>query len=73
MNEGDIIKEIMKQKKVTYRDLADRCGFSSPSGVSMAVTRKHGMRTDVLNKLATAMGCEIIIRDTVSGDEYKII
>lgn len=68
-----IIREIMQKKGYTNESLAQKCGYSTPSGVSNIICRDGGMRVDNLFKLLDAMDCEIIIRDNVGyGEEWVV-
>ena len=73
MTGKEAIKDIMWEKRVTQATLGERIGSTNPSTVGGFINRGvHDMRTDILVKLANAMGCKVIIRDPSTGKEWNI-
>ena len=73
MNEKQIIREIMHQKRCTQQQLADGLGYKSQANViGLLSLSKKGMRTDIFKRITDFLGCEIIIRDTISGQEWIV-
>lgn len=69
----ETIKEIMKLRGFTYKTLAEKCGYTSHSGVSTKLSRPNGMRVDILKKFLEAMDCELVIRSKLADkSEWKI-
>lgn len=61
MDEKEIVRDIMRIHGLTQAGLAERTGYSTSSGVSEALNRKR-MSVDILVKLVSAMGCEVVVR-----------
>lgn len=72
MTEVEIIKTIMKSKKVNQTELSSRMGYSAQGALGRAFSNKNGMRMDVLIKMVRALGCELIIRDRDNMKEYAV-
>ena len=73
MNEADIIKAMLKIKKMSQEDLAREAGYVSQSNITGILNRsKKGIRADNLCKMLTAMNCELVIRDKDSGTEFIV-
>ena len=68
------IKAIMKEKKVTAEELAQRCNKSKQAIYNSfyrdRTTRQNGMSFANAEELAEGLGCEIVIRDKETGKEY---
>ena len=72
MTEVEIIKTIMKSKKVNQSELSNRMGYAGQGALGRALSNKNGMRIDVLIKMVRALGCELIIRDRDNMKEYAV-
>ena len=73
MTGKDAIRDIMWEKRFTQKRLGEAVGAASQTGISNILNRgTHDMRTDILAKLANAMGCEVVIRDPATGKEWII-
>lgn len=74
MNEKEVIREVMKLRDWNQTKLAEKAGFKSQSNITGLLNNgKSGMRIDNLYKILRAMGCEIIVRDTMgSKKEWEI-
>jgi transcriptional regulator with XRE-family HTH domain len=72
MTEVEIIKTIMKSKKVNQTELSNRMGYAGQGALGRALSNKNGMRTDVLIKMVRALGCDLIIRDRDNMKEYAV-
>ena len=64
MNAKKLVKEIMAARGWSQAKLAEEAGFPGQSNITGILNRGSAdMRVDQLVRLATAMGCEVIIRD----------
>lgn len=74
MTEKDVVKAILNKRKWSQADLAKEAGFKSQSDVTGYLNRgKNGIRTDILIRMAHALGCEVVIRDKmVKGQEWVL-
>lgn len=72
MTEVEIIKTIMKSKKVTQTELAKRMGYTAQGGVGSVFGSKKGVRTDIIVKMLRELNCELIIRDRDNMKEYAV-
>lgn len=69
----EIMKEIMKLRGFTNQTLAEKCGYTTASGVSTKLARSNGMRVDTLVKFLEAMDCELVIRSKLKDkSEWKV-
>ena len=68
MTEIEIVKTLLKSKKMTHALLADKLGMATPSGVSNRLQGKS-MTVEVLVKMLDAMDCELVIRNKVGDKE----
>ncbi len=67
------LKEIMKQRGFTNASLAEKCGYSTASGVSTKLSRSKGMRVDTLIKFLSAMDCELVIRSKLTDKSEWVL
>ena len=73
MNEIEVIKKLLADKKMSYALLAEKVGFATPSGVSNRLAGRS-MTVEVLVQLLEAMDCELIIRNKVGDKEsYTVV
>lgn len=73
MNEKQIIREIMHQKRCTQQQLADGLGYKSQANViGLLSLSKLGMRTDIFKRICDYLGCDIIIKDRISKQEWIV-
>lgn len=68
MNEIEIIKKLSQDKKMSYAVIAEKIGFSTPSGVSNRLSGRS-MTVEVLIQILEAMDCELIIKNKVGDKE----
>ena len=68
VTEIEIVKTLLKSKKMTHALLADKLGMATPSGVSNRLQGKS-MTVEVLVKMLDAMDCELVIRNKVGDKE----
>lgn len=68
------IRFIMKDKRVTAAELAERTGRSRQTLYNMFYKDDHSGKTRIehgsIEELVEALGCEIVIRDKETGKEY---
>lgn len=74
MTEKDVVRKVMELRKWKQPELAKRAGFASQSNITGFLNNNtNGIRFDNLFRMLNAMGCEIIVRDTMGTDkEWKI-
>ena len=74
MNEKDIVREVMGLRGWSQAMLAEKAGFKSQSNITgLLNNNKNGIRIDNLVKMLNALGCEVVVRDTMgSKKEWKI-
>ena len=75
MNEKEIVREIMELRGWSQALLAEKAGFKSQSNITgLLNNNKNGIRIDNLVKMLHALGCEVVVRDTMSKEkrEWKI-
>lgn len=73
MNEADIVKALLKIKKMSQEDLAREAGYVSQSNITGILNRgTKGVRADNLCRMLKAMNCELVIRDRDSGTEFIV-
>jgi len=70
MQAGELIKALMRSKKITQSEITRRLGMKSQSGVSQALSRD--MKISMLLRFLKSMDCEVVVRDRRTGDEYEI-
>ena len=79
MSEKEIIRAILKQRGWSQQRLAEavneRCnmGWKQSNITGMLTGNTTGIRVDNLYKIFAALGCEIIVRDTMNGDKEERI
>ena len=66
--------KLLIDKEMSKKELAEKAGFASQSNITGFLNNNtNGIRFDNLFKMLNAMGCEIIVRDTMgTGKEWKI-
>lgn len=57
MNTSEIIRTMMKEKGYTYRSLAEKLGYSTPSAISQRL--KTNITVEVFLRFLEAMDCEL--------------
>ena len=70
MQTKSIIKTLMVNKNVTQIEITNMLGMKSQSGVSQALSRD--MKMSMLLRFLDCLGCELIVRDTATGEEHRI-
>lgn len=74
MRASNILKIIMKEKKLKVKDLADLMGKSDRTVYNTFsrdnLSKGGGMTFENVVEYAEALGCEIVIRDKETGKEY---
>ncbi len=72
MNEITIVKQLMKAKGVSGKVLADKLGYTTPSGVTNRL-QSRTMLVEVLVELLNGLDCELIIRNKVGDKETFVV
>lgn len=70
MQSSEVIKTLMKEKKINQGEITQLLGMKSQSGVSQALARD--MKTSMLLRFLSCMDCELIVRDKATGNDYLI-
>lgn len=79
MSEKEIIRAILKQRGWSQQRLADavnerfNMGWKQSNINGILNGNTTGIRVDNLYKIFAALGCEIIVRDTMNGDKEERI
>lgn len=73
MTAKDIVKEIMVSKGLSQSKLAELAGFKSQSNVTGYLNRGSSMRVDNLIQMLSAMNCNLVVRDKITGEERVIV
>ena len=79
MTEKEAIREVLKKRGWSQQRLADvvneryHMNWKQSNITGMLVGNTTGIRMDNLYKIFSALGCEIIIRDTMDGDNERRI
>lgn len=68
-----IIRTIMLLRGFTNATLAEKLGYTTPSGVSNVICREGGMSIDKLVSLMSAMDCEVVIRSKLADKNEWVI
>lgn len=69
MTMNDFIKQMISTQKVQQKELADKLGMKSQSGVIQALQRD--MRMSMVLRFLGALDCELIVKH--NGDEVAIV
>lgn len=64
MTEKQIVKECLKQQGWSQETLANMAGYNTQSAIGNRLSGKKSMRVDILVKLLSCMGYEVVIRST---------
>lgn len=73
MGINETVRDIMNLRGFTNATLAEKCGYTTPSGVSTKLARANGMRVDTLMKFLEAMDCELVVRSKLTDkNEWKL-
>lgn len=72
MNEIDVVKKLMKAKKMSGKTLAAKMGYNTASGVTNRLQSKT-MTVEKLIEMLDAMDCELIIKNKVGDKETFVI
>ena len=72
MTAKEIIKELLRVRKMSQNDMTKISRYKSQSSVSGVLNRGSSMRLDSLMAFLEPLGCELIIRDPYTGTEYRV-
>ena len=72
MNEIEIVRTLLKSKKVSHAVLAQKLGFATPTGVSNRL-QGRSMTVEGLVKMLDALDCELIIRNKIGEKETWVV
>ncbi len=73
MNGKSVVSAVMDARGMTRTELAERLGYTHPSGVTERLRGVQDMRADTLAKFLEAMDCELVARSKLNdGREWVI-
>lgn len=72
MNEIEIVKALLAEKKMSHAVLAEKMGMKTPTGVSNRF-QGRSMTVEVLVEMLNSMDCELVIRNKVGGKESYVV
>lgn len=72
MNEIEIVKALLAEKKMSYKVLAEKMGYNTPSGVGNRLSGKS-ITVARLVEMLDAMDCELIIKNKVGDKESYVV
>ena len=72
MTSKEIVKELLRVRKMSQNDLTKISKYKSQSSVSGVLNRGNSMRLDSLMAFLEPLGCELYIRDPLTGVEYRV-
>ena len=72
MTEKEIVKMVMKSRKVTQEQLANRLGYTGQGVIGRLLTRGGSMRVDNLVKVMNELNYDVVIRDRLGRTEYVV-
>lgn len=74
MRISERIRTVMKDKKITTDELAERTGKAKQTIFNSMYKDRHATNSSMAyqnaEQMLEAMGCEIVIRDKETGKEY---
>lgn len=62
MKSGEIIREIMVDRRLTQTRLAELAGYARQSSVRDVIFRENGMSVKNMLKLLHSMGAKVVVR-----------
>lgn len=73
MTSKEVIKLLINRKKVKQDDFAKMCGMKGQTNINSALNRSASMRVDTLEKMAKALGYEVVLRPlSDDGEEFVL-
>ena len=69
MKTTDIIKTIMKNRHLTQMSLAEMLGVAQ---ASISAKLNRNARIGSIVEIAQVLGCEVVLKDLTTGEEYRI-
>jgi transcriptional regulator with XRE-family HTH domain len=72
MTDKEVMRRAMHEKQVTQRELASLVGYVGQSGIGQMLKGNSGTRADVLEKVLSALGYEIIVRNKETTEEWLL-
>lgn len=74
MDEKQIIKTIMRTRGWSQEKLSYALGYKGQTNINALLNAKtKGMRMDIVVKMATELGCEVVIRDKYDNKQEWIV
>lgn len=74
MTEKEVVRKVMETRKWKQPELAKKAGFASQSNITGFLNNNaKGIRFDNLFRMLNAMGCEIVVRDTMGTKQEWVI
>lgn len=75
VNSKDILEKVMKDEKVTQKELATAMGLKSQQAIGNMLTRQNSIRLESYVKMLNKMGYEVIVRkkkEVGKSEEWEI-
>ena len=71
MKVGEIVRSIVKDRDVSYKNVADKLGYKHASAVSNRLDDKRSIQVDNLINILKELDCELVIRSTKKTDKRE--
>ena len=71
MDEKQVVRKIMWDKRISQEEIAQKTGMTNQSAVS-AKLRTNAMKVDALCGILSVMGYELVIRAKDGSEEYVV-
>lgn len=68
MKIGKIVKTIFKERRKSYKQVAEKLGYKHASAVSNRLDDTRPITTDVLLNILEQLDCELVIRSTTKDN-----
>lgn len=73
MNEKEIVKVIMKERKIGQIEMAKEMGYAGQGTVSRVLSGATStMTVATLTKMLDILGCDLVVKDRANKREYTI-
>lgn len=72
MTGKDLIKELMKLRKVSQTTLGERIGKGQNSIAQFINQGKHEMRLDIFTEMVNALDCDVLVKSK-NSDTYWVV
>ena len=69
---SEVVKNFMREEKITYTSMASSMGLKKPSDVRDRLTRYDNIKLNTLLKILEQCGLELEITDKLTGRRWVI-